>query len=167
MCNGSKKCKSCNSIKIGSTMAKKRRSTRGGITFKTEDLLIAGGSAVAALGVNKIINTAVASQPENVQKYLGYGIPVAKALIGGYLATQKGMSRTVRLAGVGVAATGAMELGSKLMPEFLGIGSAGDAYTSLIGSADPILRLSVDSSRDMVGASAIYGAEKEESLVIQ
>lgn len=166
MCKGSKKCKKCNSIKIGNTMARKRRS-RGGVTFKMEDLAIAGGSAVAALGANKIINRVVASQSESVQQYLGYGIPLLKAAVGGYMATQKGMSRTMRVAGLGVAATGAMELGIKLLPEFVGIGSPGDAYTSLIGATDPVLRLSVDPSANGVGAAAVYGAEKEEALIIQ
>jgi hypothetical protein len=167
MCKGKKKCNSCNSIKIGNTMAKKRSRSRGGVTFKMEDLAIAGGSAVVALGANKFINTVVAKQSETVQQYLGYGIPMLKAAVGGYLATKKGMSRTMRVAGLGVAATGAMELGIKLLPEFVGIGSPGDAYTSLIGATDPILRLSVDPSSSGVGASAIYGAEKEEALVIQ
>jgi hypothetical protein len=177
MCQGSKKCKQCNSIKIGTTMARRKKATsrRRRISgtaakFSTNDLAMGILGGVGSLAANRLINQVVAKQPEKTREILGKAIPAAKVAIGGYLATHKKMKRNVRFIGVGMAASGAIELAVQVAPNYVGINGTGDLYQQ-IGSADPLLRLTVDPtvSGNYSSRPAMRGEEMmaEESLVIQ
>jgi hypothetical protein len=177
MCQGSKKCKQCNSIKIGTTMARKKKATsrRRRISgtaakFSTNDLAMGILGGIGSLAANRLINQVVAKQPEKTREILSKAIPAAKVALGGYLATQRKMKRNLRFVGVGVAASGAIELAAAVAPQFIGIQGTGDLYQQ-IGSADPLLRLTVDPAvaGEYSSRPAMYGEEMmaEESLVIQ
>lgn len=177
MCNGSKKCKTCNSIKIGSTMARKKKAAprrrrignTGAAKFSTNDIAMGILGGVGSLAANRLINQVVAKQPEKTREILGKAIPAAKVALGAYLATQKKMSRNVRFVGLGVAASGSIELAVQVAPQYVGINGTGDLYQQ-IGSADPLLRLTVDPAvaGNYSSRPAMYGTEMaEESLVIQ
>lgn len=175
MCNGSKKCKKCTSIKIGSTMAKKkarRRRRRIGSTaakFSMIDVAAGVAGGVVGLGANKIINQFVDKQPDKTRAILGKAVPAAKIAIGGYLATQKKMKRNVRFFGAGLATAGGIELAVQVAPEYVGIAGTGDLYQQ-IGSADPLLRLAYDPAVEGTYSSypAMHGdMMMEDSLVVQ
>ena len=177
MCNGSKKCKKCSSIKIGSTMAKKkasrRRRRRIGSTaaiFSMTDVAAGIAGGVVALGANKVINKVVEKQPQKTQDILGKAVPALKVAIGGYLATQKKMKRNVRFFGAGMATAGSIELLGKVAPDFVGIGGTGDLYQQ-IGSSAPLLRLTYDPAVEGSYSSrpAMHGEPMlaEDTLVIQ
>lgn len=177
MCQGSKKCKKCNSIKIGSTMARKKKATTrrrrrisgSAAKFSTNDIAMGILGGVGSLAANRLINQVVAKQPEKTREILGKAIPAAKVAIGGYLATHKKMKRNVRFVGLGMAASGAIELAVQVAPNYVGINGTGDLYQQ-IGSADPLLRLTVDPAvaGEYSSRPQMYGTEMaEESLVIQ
>jgi len=177
MCKGSKKCKECNSIKIGSTMAKKKKATRrrrriGNTAAKFSMTDVAAGVAggVVGLGVNKVINQFVEKQPEKTRAILGKAVPAVKIAVGGYLATQKKMKRNVRFFGAGMATAGGIELAVQVAPQYVGIAGTGDLYQQ-IGSSDPLLRLTYDPAVEGSYSSypAMHGEPSlaEESLVIQ
>ncbi|MEM9527563.1 MAG: hypothetical protein AAGA31_13195 [Bacteroidota bacterium] len=107
-----------------------------------EDAGYVVGGALAGMALNLVANKALASQSENIRQMAGRGIPAAKVIGGGYLATKKKMDRRLRMAGLGLAATGGIELGRSLAPQYFGIGSADDVF-SMIGSPDDVLSLPV------------------------
>lgn len=170
MCKGNKQCKSCNSIKIGSTMAKRRTSRRTSVTVTTEDVAYLAAGAVGGLILNKGINMALANQPEGAMKdTIRKAVPLLKLAAGGYAATMKGQKRMVRYMALGAAATGAIELGIQLVPEYASIAGTGNLYIDQIGSADPMLRLTADSSADYGngGSLAVSGMYDTEELQVQ
>ncbi|MEO0733388.1 MAG: hypothetical protein AAFZ52_11175 [Bacteroidota bacterium] len=112
------------------------------VNLTIEDAGYVVGGALAGMALNLVANKALASQSANVKQMAAKGIPAAKVLGGGYLATQKKMDRRLRMAGLGLAATGGIELGRAVAPQYFGIGSADDIF-SMIGSPDSVLALPV------------------------
>jgi hypothetical protein len=94
-----------------------------------EDGIAVGVGALVGAVANKLINSYI---PAGQADMVGKIIPFAKAAGGVYLATMV-KDRRVKMLGLGIAATGAIELGQKFAPEFVAIGSAGDIYQRLGG----------------------------------
>lgn len=154
----------CNCKKIGKTMSRRSKS------FETEDLLYAGLGALAGLALNPIINKAVANQPEGTRNMIGTALPVVKGGVGAYLATQQKQNKKLRFIGLGMVATGALELGVRAKPDLFSISGTGDVYRA-IGSpvvTYPIAtKATMEEDRDEMGLvqEPILGT-KPRSVVI-
>jgi len=90
-----------------SGMARKKSSRSTKVTM--EDGLAVAAGAVVSVVANKLINSYI---PAGQAEMLGKVIPVVKAAGGIFLAT-KSKDRRLKMAGLGMAATGAIELGQK------------------------------------------------------
>jgi hypothetical protein len=123
-----------------------------------EDGIAVAAGAVASVVANKLINSYI---PEGQADMIGKIIPVAKAAGGIYLATMV-KDRRAKFFGLGMAATGAIELGQKFAPEFVAIGSAGDIYERLggLGTSLTEIPLSISGANyGSYGEPAVLGME--------
>lgn len=148
-------------------MAKRRKSRRSSVTVTKEDVLYLAAGAVGGLILNKGINMALANQPEGKTKeILQKAIPALKLAAGGYGATMKGQKRNIRYVALGMAATGAIELGIQLVPEYASINGTGNLYIDQLGSADPMLRLTADPANNYARSTdlALSGMYDEAPL---
>lgn len=144
----------CGCKKSIGSMARKSRSRSTKVTM--EDALAVGAGAVLSVVANKVINQTI---PENLAPTVGKFVPIAKAAGGAYLASSA-KDRRLKMFGLGVAATGALELGQKFAPEFVQIGSAGDMYQRL-GSAAPSLTEIPLSISGSYAEPAMLGVDNE------
>lgn len=118
-----------------------RRTTKS-VSLSQEDILFAVGGALGGMAVNGLLNKALASQPESTRNTISKALPAAKLVGGGILAMNKKGDRRMRFVGIGMAATGGIELGSQFAPEYFGIGSSGDVF-SLLSGTDDVLALPI------------------------
>lgn len=125
--------------KIG--MAKRKGKS---INLGLEDIVAGVGGAVAGMAINGILNKALASQPESTRQMIGKALPFAKIGGGGYVATNRKMSRMVRMGGAGFAAAGGIELAAAYVPNLVSISGTGDVF-DMIGSPD-VLELPIAPS---------------------
>lgn len=103
------------------------------INLGMEDILFGVGGAVAGLALNPILSKALASQPEGTRQMIGKFLAPAKVAGGGYVAMNKKMDRKMRMAGLGLAAAGGIELGVAYAPGVVSISGTGDVF-DMIGS---------------------------------
>jgi len=147
---------------------KRRKSRRkSSVNVTKEDVLYLAAGAVGGLILNKGINMALANQPEGKTKeILQKAVPALKLAAGGYGATMKKQKRGVRYAALGLAATGAIELGIQLVPQYASINGTGNLYLDQLGSAEPGLRLKADpaTSYSKPGELALSGMYDEVPL---
>ena len=128
---------SCACSKLGS-MARKRRGSKS-FTITTEDLVFTGLGALGGLALNYGANQLLASQPENTKNMARKALPALKVVGGGSVAINKKMDRKTRFLGIGMAATGSIELGKQVAPQFFGIAGIGNADVfALIGDASSV-----------------------------
>lgn len=107
-------------------------SRKRSVTITQEDVMYVALGAAGGMALNGVLNKALEKMPN--KEMIGKAVPAAKLLGGGFLATQKKQSRNIRMIGLGLAGTGAVELGQKFAPEYFSIGSA-DIFDYL-GSSD-------------------------------
>lgn len=124
-----------------------------------EDIAFGIGGAVAGLALNPLLSKALASQPESTRSMIGKFLPAAKVAGGGYVALNKKMDRKMRMAGLGLAAAGGIELGVVYAPGVVSISGTGDVF-DMIGSPD-VLELPIAPSapleRSAFAGDAILG----------
>ncbi|MEM6773026.1 MAG: hypothetical protein AAF597_20790 [Bacteroidota bacterium] len=111
-------------------MAKRKGKS---INLGMEDIVAGVGGAVAGMAINGVLNKVLEAQPENTRQMVGKFLPFAKIGAGGYVATNRKMSRTARMAGAGFAAAGGIEAAATFVPNLVAVGSATDVY-NMIGS---------------------------------
>jgi len=115
-----------------------RRKSKS-VPITTEDVLWGVGGAVASLAANRVVNQATAKMPENTRQMIAKGLPLAKAGGGAYVATRKKVSRNWKFFALGVAGTGALELGIKQAPQYFSISGAGGAdIFSMLGNTSTV-----------------------------
>lgn len=127
-----------------------------------EDGIAVAAGAVASVVANKLINSYI---PAGQADMIGKVIPAVKAAGGIYLATQV-KDRRAKMFGLGMAATGAIELGQKFAPEFVAIGSAGDIYQRLGGIGTSLTEIPLSISGGSYGEPAMLGVENMEMAML-
>jgi len=127
-----------------------------------EDGLAVAAGAVVSVVANKLINSYI---PAGQAEMLGKVIPVVKAAGGIFLAT-KSKDRRLKMAGLGMAATGAIELGQKFAPEFVAIGSAGDIYQRLGGLGTSLTEIPLSISGGYGEQPAMLGVENVQMATL-
>ncbi|WP_139211964.1 hypothetical protein [Neolewinella agarilytica] len=142
-------------------MARRKSSSRSTKVTMEDGLAVAAG-ALASVVANKLINSYI---PEGQADMLGKVIPVLKAAGGAYLATTV-KDRRLKMAGLGMAATGAIELGQKFAPEFVAIGSAGDIYQRLGGLGTSLTEIPLSISGSNYDSPAMLGVENLEMATL-
>lgn len=152
---------SCNRI---NGMAKRKGKS---INLGMEDIIAGVGGAVAGMAINGILNKALASQPENFRGTIGKVLPFAKIGAGGYAATNRKMSRMVRMAGAGFAAAGGIEVAATYVPSLVSI--SGTDIFDMIGSPD-VLTLPIAPAAPLENSSfpdtAILGMNDYERVML-
>lgn len=108
------------------------------ISVSTEDIAFAVLGAVGGLAVNGVLNNTLATQPEGTRQMVGRALPFVKIAAGGYLAANKKTDRKLRFAGLGLAATGGVEAGVKMAPQYFSISGTGADVFALIGNSNVV-----------------------------
>lgn len=146
-------------------MAKRKGKS---INLGMEDIIAGVGGAVAGMAINGVLNKALASQPENLRGTIGKVLPFAKIGAGGYAATNRKMSRMVRMAGAGFAAAGGIEVAATYVPSLVSISGTTDIF-DMIGSPD-VLTLPIAPSAPLenssYGDTAILGVNDYERVML-
>ncbi|MEM6397778.1 MAG: hypothetical protein AAF741_15625 [Bacteroidota bacterium] len=117
------------------------------LTITQEDILYACGGALGGIALNGVLSKVLESQPESTRSAIGKALPAAKLIGGGYLATQKKQDRKMRMLGLGVAATGTLELGIKFAPQYFSISGTGDVF-DMLGDTTDVLALPIVPSAE-------------------
>lgn len=124
----------CSCQKISGMKKRNRKLGKSGINVDMEGLLYTAGGAVAALGLNVLLNRATENMSTESKKTLGKVVPFVK-IAGGYLLADKAPSQTLAYMGVGVMAEGAIEAAIVAAPETFSIvptiAGFGDMYTAI------------------------------------
>lgn len=141
----------------------RKKSTSKSVNITMEDVGYAIIGGVAGLGINGVANKALASAPEALRNNAGKIIPGIKVLGGGYVAMDKNMDRRARFFALGVAGTGAVELGIQYIPaQYTGISAevsgAGDIF-DMLGTVDTVT-LDVDPATPITADRGEYFDEE-------
>lgn len=146
-------------------MARRSKS----VSLGQEDIIFAVGGALGGLALNGVLNQVLANQPENTRNTLAKAIPAVKLIGGGFLAMNSKMDRKLRFAGIGMAATGGIELGSQFAPDYFGIGSSGDVFSLVAGTdvlALPIVpSANLETEFSVMGSGSGYDLESETAVL--
>lgn len=150
----------CKKNRIG--MARKGKS----VTVTSEDVVFAVIGGVGALLVNGALNKALSNQPEGTRQMVGKALPFAKIALGGYLAMDSKMDRKARFAGLGIAATGGVEAGIKMAPQYFSISGTGADVFDLIGNSNivslPVVPSQPLSSGRLFEEESVMGTNADE-----
>jgi hypothetical protein len=135
-------------------MARRKSSSRSTKVTMEDGIAVAAGAVVSVVA-NKLINSYI---PESMADTVGKVVPLGKAALGIYLATSV-KDRRLKMAGLGMAATGAIELGQKFAPDFVAIGSAGDIYQRLGGVGTSLTEIPLSISGGYGNDPAMLGVD--------
>ena len=135
------------------------------ITLSAEDVLIATGGFLGGFLINGVFNKALESMDPQVQDTAGKIVPFAKIGLGVFGATNKKSSRALKLASVGFAGSGALEVGMKFMPEQFKIqGIGGGDLFPMLGTSTvefPIAPSTQLEDEKMFQEEAVLGVEDD------